>query len=160
MNTEANHEKELLRLCGVMVDGVLEDADMERLSELLSTDASAREFYRHYMDVHARMLLHFEPVPDIDEPVEEPVEEPVRLHSDRETSTAQSSWWQFAASAALVLFTGLNVIQSAGNMTAAWESPAPPFVRMADGEVQALADSVGIATGEVKRMLLVGPPHD
>jgi len=156
MNVEANHEKELLRLCGVMVDGVLEDADMERLSELLSTDASAREFYRLYMDVHARMLLHFEPVPDIDDPVEEPV----RLHSDRETSTAQSSWWQFAASAALVLFTGLNVIQSAGNLTAAWESPAPPVVRMADGEVQALADGVGIAPGEVKRMLLMGPPHD
>jgi len=156
MNAETNHEKELLRLCGLMVDGGLEDSDMERLSELLSTDASAREFYRGYMDVHARFLLHFEPVPDIDEPVEKPV----RLPSDREPSTARSPWWQFAAAAALVLFTGLNVIQSAGNLTAAWESPAPPVVRMADGEVQALADGVGIAPGEVKRMLLMGPSHD
>ena len=156
MNAEANHEKELLRLCGLMVDGGLEDADMERLSELLSTDASAREFYRRYMDVHARLLLHFEPVPDIDEPVEESV----RLHTDRETSTARSPWWQFAAAAALVLFTGLNVIQSAGNLTAARESPLPPVARMADAEVETLADGIGLAPSEGKRMLLLGAPHD
>lgn len=156
MNTEANHEKELFRLCGLIVDGGLEDADMERLSELLSTDASAREFYRGYMDVHARFLLHFEPVPDIDEPVEEPV----RLHSDRETSTAQSPWWQFAASAALVLFTGLNVIQSAGNLTAVQESLASPVAQMDDAEVEALAGGIGMAPGEVKRMLLTGPLQD
>jgi anti-sigma factor RsiW len=156
MNAEANHEKELLRLCGLMVDGGLEKADMERLSELLRTDASAREFYRGYMDVHARFLLHFEPVPDIDVPVEEPV----RLHSDRESSTAQSSWWQFAASAALVLFTGLNVIQSAGNLSVAQELPLPPVARIADAEVETLADGIGIAPGEVKRMLLWGPLHD
>lgn len=82
MSAESNNENELLRLCGLMVDGGLEDADMESLSELLSTDAAAREFYRGYMDVHARLLLHFEPVPDFDEPVAEPV----RLRSDRETS--------------------------------------------------------------------------
>lgn len=156
MNAETNHEKELLRLCGLMVDGGLEDSDMKRLSELLSTDASAREFYRGYMDVHARFLLHFEPAPDIDEPVEEPV----RLPSDRETPTAQSPWWQFAASAALVLFTGLNVIQAAGNLTAARESPLPPVARMANADVEALADGIGIAPGEVKRMLLLGPLHD
>lgn len=156
MNTEANHEKELFRLCGLIVDGGLEDADMERLSELLSTDASAREFYRGYMDVHARFLLHFEPVPDIDEPVEEPV----RLHSDRETSTAQSPWWQFAASAALVLFTGLNVIQSAGNLTAVQESLASPVAQMDDAEVEALVGGIGMAPGEVKRMLLTGPLQD
>ncbi len=86
MNTDTNHENELLRLCGLMIDGRLEDADVERLSELLGTDASAREFYRGYMDVHARFLLHFEPVPDSNEPIEEPV----RLHSDRETPTGQS----------------------------------------------------------------------
>ena len=156
MNAEANHEKELLQLCGLMVDGGLKDADMERLSELLSTDASAREFYRGYMDVHARLLLHFEPVPEI----EEPVEEIVRLYSDRETSTARSPWWQFAAAAALVLFTGLNVIQSAGNLAAAQESPAPSVARMVDAEVEALAEGIGIAPGEVKRMLLLGPLHD
>ena len=148
MNVEANHEKELLRLCGLMVDGGLEDADMERLSELLSTDASARAFYRGYMDVHARFLLHFEPVPEIDEPVEEPV----CLHSDRETPTDQSPWWQFAASAALVLLTGLNVIQSAGNLTAAWESLAPPAAQMPDSEVEALADEIGLKSSDMKRM--------
>ena len=156
MNAETNHEKELLRLCGQMVDGGLEDSDMKRLSELLSTDASAREFYREYMDVHARFLLHFEPVPDIDEPVEKPV----RLPSDREPSTARSPWWQFAASAALVLFTGLNVLHSAGNLSVAQELPLPPVARMADGEAEALADGIGIAPGELKRMLLWGPLHD
>ena len=156
MNAELNHNKELLRLCGLMVDGGLEGADMERLSELLSTDAPAREFYRGYMDVHARLLLHFEPVPDIDEPLEEPV----RLHSDRETSTARSPWWQFAAAAVLVLFTGLNAIHSAANLTAARESPAPSVTRMADAELEALADGIGIAPGEVKRMLLLGAPHN
>jgi hypothetical protein len=129
---------------------------MERLSELLSTDASAREFYRGYMDVHARFLLHFEPVPDIDEPVEEPV----RLQSDSEPSTARSTRWQFAASAALVLFTGLNVIQSAGNLTAAQNSPAPPVARITNAEVEALAHGIGIAPGEVKRMLFLVAPHN
>lgn len=102
MNVQMNHEKELLRLCGLMVDGGLEDSDIKRLSELLSTDASAREFYRGYMDVHARILLHFEPVPVIDKPVEEPV----RLHSDRELSTTRSSCWQeLAADEAVEIFS-------------------------------------------------------
>lgn len=156
MNVEANHEKELLWLCGLMVDGGLRDADMESLSQLLSTDAAAREFYRRYMDVHARLLLHFEPVPDI----EEPVEKPVRLPSDRETSTARSPWWQFAASAALVLFTGLNVIQSAGNLTAARESPPLPVAQIADAEVESLVDGIGIAPGELKRMLILRALQD
>ena len=129
---------------------------MDRLSELLSTDASAREFYRGYMDVHARFLLHFEPVPDSDVPVEEPV----CLHSDREAPTDQSPWWQFAASAALVLFTGLNVIQSAGNLSVVQELPLPPVAPLPDAEIEALANGIGIEPGEVKRMLLLGPLHD
>jgi anti-sigma factor RsiW len=140
MNAEANYEKELLRLCGLMVDGGLEDADMERLSDLLSTDAAAREFYRGYMDVHARFLLHFEPVPDTDEPVEEPV----RLHSDRETPTAQSSWWQFATAAALVLFAGLNVIQSAGNLTAAQPFETVPADRQAEHSLSQLEKALNL----------------
>ncbi|MHC4407047.1 MAG: hypothetical protein ACYTG0_46130 [Planctomycetota bacterium] len=59
MTTEPNDEKELLRLCGLMVDGQLDETDRQRLSALLSADASARAFYRSYMDAHAGLLLHY-----------------------------------------------------------------------------------------------------
>lgn len=62
MTTEPNDEKELLRLCGLMVDGQLDETDRQSLSVLLSADASARAFYRSYMDAHARLLLHYAPV--------------------------------------------------------------------------------------------------
>ena len=87
--------------------------------------------------------------------------EPAGLQIARPLSGSERTpGWQFAATAALVLFTGLNVIQSAGNLTAARESPLPPVARMADAEVEALADGIGIPPGDVKRMLLLGPLHD
>ena len=74
MNAKPNDANELLRLCGLLVDEQLDEADARRLSELLAADAKARAFYRSYMDAHARLLLHYEPVPLVDETAEAPVE--------------------------------------------------------------------------------------
>lgn len=145
MSTESNNEKELLRLCGLMVDGELDDLDGKRLSELLASDAAAREFYRGYVDAHAGLLLHFEPVPVFDEAAEEPV-------SERKTPSSPSSWWSFAASAALLLLVGLNAIQSAGNLEAEQMSKRPVTARMTDAKSRQLADAIGLTPSEVKRM--------
>ena len=157
MSTESNNEKELLRLCGLMVDGGLDDLDGKRLSELLASDAAAREFYRGYMDAHARLLLHFEPVPDFDETIEETTQQVV---PQQETSTSQSSWWQFAAAAVLLLLLGLNAIQSAGNLEAARVSERPATMRMTDVEAQRLADAIGLPLKDVKRMAMVSSQRE
>lgn len=157
MNAESNNEKELLQLCGLMVDGGLDDADMQRLSELLTSDASAREFYRSYMDAHARLLLHYEPVPVLDEPLEEPVHQ---LAAARERLGHRSSSLQFVAAAALLLMTGLNVIQSAGNREAA-RRPTPQMTRVTDSESRRLAEEIdGLTPNAVKRTGFLSSQRD
>ncbi len=131
----------------LMVDDGFGDPDMQRLSELLTSDASARAFYRSYMDAHARLLLHHEPVPVLDEPIEKPADQ---LAADREP--LRSSWWQFAAAAVLLLMTGLNVIQSAGNLEAAKTSRPAPTWKMTDAEAQLLAEDFGLTPSDVKRL--------
>jgi anti-sigma factor RsiW len=153
MNIEPMHEKELVRLCGLMVDGQLGDADTQHLSELLSADASARAFYRSYMDAHARLLLHYEPVPVLHEPTEEPVR---RLVGKRKPHTRPTSWWQVSAAALLLLITGLNVIQSAGNLEAARGLTTPQTTRMTDADARRLAEEIGgLTPSDVKRIAIL-----
>jgi anti-sigma factor RsiW len=114
MNIEANDEKELLRLCGLMVDGQLDETDWRGLSKLLSASASARAFYRSYMDAHARLLLHYEPVPVADEPYEELVEP---LASQLEPSASQTSWFNIAAALAVAVLVWMNLSLSASTAT-------------------------------------------
>ena len=166
MSAESNSNKQLMRLCGLMVDGGLDDADMERLSELLTSDAAAREFYRGYMDAHARLLLHFEPVPVFDEqygglpgPSLSPASTGLEAHRTRPPTSA-SSWWSFAAAAALLLLVGLNAIQSAGNLEAARTSNRPATMPMTDVEVQRLADVIGLPLSDVKRMAMVSSKRE
>ena len=76
------------------------------------------------------------------------------------SGSERSSWWQFASAAAVVLFAGLNAIQSAGNLTAARESTPPPIEQIANAEAEALADAIGISPGDVKRMVILRSTHD
>lgn len=156
MNIEANHEQDLFRLCGLVVDGELEDSDRERLSELLATDVNSRELYRCYMDVHARLLLQFEPVPEFDESEEKPV----RLNSERRASGGRSANWQFAASAAIVLFTILTLVQSAGNLIAARGSTPVHVAGSIDSEFKALANEFFKLRAYEKRVRYLGPSED
>ena len=144
-----NDERELLRLCGLMVDGNLDHGDARRLAELLEQDSEARALYRNIVDVHARLLLQYEEAPAFEESITE----------TKRTETG-SPWWQFAAAAALVLFTGLNAVHSAANLTAARELAPPPAARMEEADAEALADGIGLPPGEIKRMLILSLPAD
>ena len=97
-----------------MIDGTLEDRDAERLAELLEENAEARAVYRNIIDVHARLLLQYEEAPAF----EDSTTETTRTETD-------SPWWQFVA-VALALLAGLNLIQSAGNLTAAQPFESAP----------------------------------
>lgn len=49
---------ELHRLVSALCDGVLTDAELARLEELLLADEEHRRFYLEYADMHARLLGH------------------------------------------------------------------------------------------------------
>ena len=67
----------------------------------------------------------------------------------------RSSWWQFAAAAALLLMIGLNVIQAAGNLEAA-RRPTPQMTRVSDSEARRLAEEIdGLTPNTVKRAALL-----
>lgn len=127
------HEKELLRLCGLMVDGTLDGHDARRLAELLEQEAEARALYRNIIDVHARLLLQYEEASAFEESAAETKR--VETHSP---------WWQFAAAAALVLFAGLNLIQSAGNLTAAQPFETAPAERRAEPFLSQLEEALNL----------------
>ena len=64
----------------------------------------------------------------------------------------RSTWWQFAAAAVVLLLTGLNAVQSAGNLEAAQRSKPLQTTRMTDSEARCLADDLGLTPRDVKRM--------
>ena len=70
------------------------------------------------------------------------------------------SWWNFAAAAALVLFAGLNFIQSGTNLLASRGLSSPPAMEVRDMEVEALAEAMGLEPQELQRMTLFGMPWD
>ena len=152
MTAEPNIEQELLRLCGLVADGQLGETDSQRLSELLSAEASARAFYRSYMDAHARLLLHYEPVPVVDEPAEKRVDRFLAEPAPR--FARQSSWWRVATMAAS-LAIGLNVVQSATNLELVGNATRGRVVVISDAEAQRLADEIeGLTASEAKRLAL------
>jgi hypothetical protein len=55
---EIQHRLELMRLLSAQCDGQLEDAEQTRLEEMLAGDTDARRVYLHYVDMHARLLVH------------------------------------------------------------------------------------------------------
>ncbi len=147
-----NDENELLRLCGLWVDGGLGETDLQRLSELLNADPSARAFYQSYMDAHARLLLHFEPVPVVDGPTEEPAGCVV----ERQRPPRRPSWWSVAAAIAVSLAIGLNVSQSAVNLELVGAPTAGRITAITDTEAEHLADEIeGLTSSEIKRIALL-----
>ena len=65
--------------------------------------------------------------------------------------TDRSSRWRFAAAAAVLLMTSLNVIQAAGNREAA-RRPTPQMTRVSDSEARRLAEEIdGLTPNAVKR---------
>jgi len=51
-------QDELQRLLSLLCDAELDEAESIRLNELLRSDAAARRFYLHYVDMHARLVQH------------------------------------------------------------------------------------------------------
>lgn len=51
--------EELLRLCGELVEGVLQESEAAELSRMLGTDLAAQQFYLRFMEVHALLALDY-----------------------------------------------------------------------------------------------------
>ena len=80
--------------------------------------------------------------------------EPVLLNK------GNASWWNFAAAAALVLFAGLNFIQSGTNLLASRGLSSPPAMEVRDRELGAIAEAIGLEPKELQRMTPFGMPWD
>ena len=136
MNAKPNDENELLRLCGLLVDEQLSETDAQRLAKLLAADSDARAFYRSYMDAHARLLLHYEPVPVVDKTAEQPVDRVVAGHGSAQTRHLMTNWRRLApiaAAASLLLALGVWLVWSGDEAPpVAGGDPKPPVAPQDD----------------------------
>ena len=133
----ADHERH--RLLSGWCDGSLDDAELERLDELLRTDPGFRDFYVKYMDQHAVLAAAVLPIGDVrlmvqcpgpaeDEPTGDA--EAVRAGSgqirdrrDRATSRVPRAWRRWVALAAVLLLAGM--IASRGRRVAPGRPSSP-----------------------------------
>jgi hypothetical protein len=104
------------------------------------------------MDAHARLLLHYEPVPVVDEAFAESADQ--FLVEPAQRAAPRLTLWRIAAAVAVSLAIGVNLSQSASNSGLVSNSTSGRIAAITDAEAQRLADEIeGLTASEAKRFV-------